>query len=86
MDHLYRDRVEIESPRAPVFFGDEQAGLLECAQMLHHRNAADIELAGKCADTNAGALLDDIEHAPAAFVGQRLKNGIHIAVIKHVTC
>ena len=53
--------------------------------MLHRRDAADIEVAGERAHANARALFHHIEHAPAALVGQRLKYGIHIVVIKHVT-
>jgi hypothetical protein len=85
MNHLYRDCVEMESPRAAVFLGFEEAGLLKRAEVFHYRYAADIELGGERADSDAGAVFDDIEHAAAACVGQRVKNGIHIAVVKHVT-
>jgi len=33
------------------------------------------------ASADTRALLDDIEHAPAALVGQSLENGIHFAII-----
>jgi len=41
--------------------------------VLHHRDAADIEFPGQFSDGDPRFPLDDIEHAPPAFVAERLQ-------------
>ena len=83
VNHLDRRGVEIELARAAVFFGDDEVRLFQHCEMLHDGDAADIEFAGERANADARFFLYDIEHASAAFMGERLKHGVHIFVIQH---
>lgn len=55
----------------PSFLEEDELDLLQHAQVLHHGDAADVEVRGERTNAHPRPLHQEIQHAPPARVGER---------------
>ncbi|KCZ65989.1 hypothetical protein L53_01360 [Hyphomonas sp. L-53-1-40] len=84
LDHLDGRRVEIEPTAAAVLLTDHEARLLKHGQMVHHRNAADIEMLCQFSHRTAGIGFQYVEDLPPALMGECVENSRHVLISNHV--
>ena len=84
LDHPDGDGIEIEMTRSALLLAGDEPGLLQHGEVVHHRDAADIEFLRQRADRAAGLGLQDIQHLPPALMRERLEDRRHVIICKHV--
>ncbi len=63
---------------AADLLGNDQVGVLEDGDVLHHGDATEVEEFGDVVHVAARLLLEDVEDAPARRGGQRREHGVHL--------
>src|SRR5579875_1326897 len=75
VDPAERDGVEVVPALAPIAANDDESGVFEDAQVLHHREARKRE-GGTEIPRRAGAVFEEVEDSAAGRVGERLPDGV----------
>lgn len=78
MDELDGDWVVEELPYASLLEGDDQAALLEDAEVVHHGDARGVELRRELADAAPGAQAEDVEDATSRRVAEGIEDLGHV--------
>ncbi len=84
MDELDRHRIEVKPAAAAVLLAEDEPCPFQHVEMVHHGDAADVEVLSQLTDRDARPGIDQVEHAPPVHVGQGVKDRIHVVICKHV--
>lgn len=75
-----------ELPRAPFLKRDDQSGVLELSEMVHHGDPRGIEMLRERADGHSGLDLEEIEDLATRGVAERVEDGSHIVEDRIAGC